>query len=262
MRDSHKLKEKYELSLDSRQIVTLTVASLVVLGGVFVLGVVVGKKLTHESLRLSAPADILTAADEKSQALERADKSQELTFQEELTRKQPASPAPAEPVKVQVKPPEPPKVAEAVAPARAPAPDTATDEPVNGAEAPKAPLANELAAKLPETPKVEPVTTRTNDAGALKDAFVKSQKSPEPTVADGSWTLQLSASQDKGEADRFASGLRDKGYAPFLVEANLPGKGLWYRVRMGRFPSKEAASHYLADFKRETSISGIVTTAN
>jgi outer membrane protein TolC len=47
-----------------------------------------------------------------------------------------------------------------------------------------------------------------------------------------------------------------------VVEANLPGKGLWYRVRMGRFPSKEAATHYLADFKRETAISGIVTTAN
>jgi len=256
MRDSHKLKEKYELSLDSRQIVTLTVASLVVLGGVFVLGVVVGKKLTHESLRLAAPADILSAADEKSQALERADKSQALTFQEELTREQPPVPA-ADPVKVVARPPEPPRVAEAVAPTSAALP---TDQPV--AEAPRPLPANELAAKLPETPKVEPVTTRTNDAGALKDAFVKLQKSPEPTVADGSWTLQLSAYQDKGEADRFAAGLRDKGYAPFLVEANLPGKGLWYRVRMGRFPSKEAASHYLADFKRETAISGIVTTAN
>ena len=50
--------------------------------------------------------------------------------------------------------------------------------------------------------------------------------------------------------------------APFIVEANLPGKGVWFRVRMGRFPSRDAAGRYLADFKRETAIDAIVTGAN
>lgn len=258
MRDSHRLKEKYELSLDSRQIVTLTVASLVVLGGVFVLGVVVGKKLSAESQKLDQPADILSAADQKTEALAQADKAQPLTFQEELTKRAP-EPVPApEPVKnvIVLKPAElkvePPKPLEPVK----------ADE-VKPVEAPKVAEAKPVEAptRLPETPKSEPVATRTNDAGALKEAFGKVQKVPEaPTPsAEGSWTLQLSAYQDKAEAERFAAGLRDKGYAPFIIEANVAGKGTWFRVRMGRFGSKDAASTYLADFKRETSIAGIVT---
>jgi cell division septation protein DedD len=250
MRDSHRLKEKYELSLDSRQIVTLTVTTLVVLGGVFVLGVVVGKKLANETLKIDQPADILSAADRKTEALAEAEKAPPaLTFQEELTKKQ-AEPEPPKNVIV-VKVPEPVKVAE-VAPVK--------PEPVKVAEV--VPVKAELEPTvLPETPKSEPVATRTNDAGGLKEAFGKVQKAPEG-AADGSWTLQLSAYQDKGEAERFAAGLRDKGYAPYIVEAVIAGKGTWFRVRMGRFGSKDAASTYLSDFKRETSIAGIVTNAN
>jgi DedD protein len=251
MRDSHRLKEKYELSLDSRQIVTLTVSTLVVLGGVFVLGVVVGKKLANETFRADQPADILSAADQKTEALVQAEKAPALTFQEELT-KRPAEPVPSVPTKnvIVLKPIEPEKETEV--------PVKLEPERMAAVVSPKPDLESTV---LPETPKSEPVVTRTNDAGGLKEAFGKVQKAPEG-AADGSWTLQLSAYQDKAEAERFVAGLRDKGYAPYIVEASLSGKGVWYRVRMGRFGSKDAASTYLSDFKRETSIAGIVTNAN
>ncbi|MCA2980153.1 MAG: SPOR domain-containing protein [Myxococcaceae bacterium] len=260
MRDSHRLKEKYELSLDSRQIVTLTVSSIVVLGGVFVLGVVVGKKLANETQKLTQPQDILSTVDRKTEALALAEKQPApLTFQEELTRK---------PADVPVEPPKPPapKPAEVKRPESAAEPEAAPSpsgrEAVAAAEPkpePRPPPEGEP--RLPETPRAEPVTTRTNDAGALKEAFGKiARQEPVAPTTDGAWTVQLSAYQDKAEADRFAAGLRDKGYAPFIVEAQVPGKGVWYRVRLGRFASKEAASSYLGDFKRETSISGIVTS--
>jgi cell division septation protein DedD len=117
-------------------------------------------------------------------------------------------------------------------------------------------------AKLPETPKSEPIATRTVDGGGLKEAFGKVQRAPVEAASDGAWTLQLSAYQERGEADRFAAGLRDKGYAPYIVEANIAGKGTWYRVRMGRFPSKDAASRYMDDFRRETAMNAMVTNAN
>ncbi len=100
-----------------------------------------------------------------------------------------------------------------------------------------------------------------HDGGALKEAIARAQRPVEAT-ADGSWTLQLSAYQDKAEADRFAADLRGRGYAPFVVEAKVAGKGTWYRVRMGRFPTKDAAGRYLSDFKRETQVDAIVTPAN
>ncbi len=244
MRDSHRLKEKYELSLDNRQIVSITVASLVVLGGVFMLGVVVGKKLSAETAAIDQqPADLLGQLDRKTDALETVKADAALTFQDELTRRapEPVAEAPA------VKPAEPPKPVEPLAVALKSA-DAATPEPVK-------PLA--------ETPKIDSVATRTVDGGGLKEAFGKAaQRPPTETAPDGTWTVQLSAYQDKGEADRFAAGLRDKGYAPYIVEATIPGKGTWFRVRMGRFGTKDAASRYMDDFRRETAMNAIVTTAN
>ncbi|MEW6431892.1 MAG: SPOR domain-containing protein [Myxococcota bacterium] len=254
MRDTHKLKEKVELSLDNRQIVSITVASLVVLGGVFMLGVVVGKKLAGEVAEARPAVDLLTQLDEKSKALEQmqADAS-DLTFQDELTKKSPTLIAGA-PV---VKPIEAPKPAEPVKPAEPPKPAEPTAVPLAAAPLPESPLP----VALPETPKAEPVPTRTHDGGALREAFGKAQKVPE-TAADGAWSIQLAAYQDRAEADRFAAGLRDKGYAPYIIEAAIPGKGTWFRVRMGRFASKDAAGRYLEDFQRETSMNAIVTAAN
>jgi cell division septation protein DedD len=251
MRDSHRLKEKYELSLDNRQIVSITIASLVVLGGVFMLGVVVGKKLSTEAVALQQqqPTDLLSQLDKQTEALETVKADAALTFQDELTRKAPSPDveAPAPKLLEPVKPTEP-KVAEV----KPPEPTVLAEAPV--AEEPKpTPIA--------EAPKAEPVPTRTVDGGgsSLKEAFGKAQKAPENTAADGSWTVQLSAYQDRGEADRFVAGLRDKGYAPYIVEANIAGKGTWFRVRMGRFGSKDAAARYKEDFQRETAMNAIVT---
>ena len=91
MRDTHRMREKYDLSLDSRQVVSLLIGGIVVLGAVFVLGVLVGKKLAGTPRADHAP-DLLTALDHKSDALERARAAPPLTFQEELTR--PAAPTP------------------------------------------------------------------------------------------------------------------------------------------------------------------------
>lgn len=252
MRDSHRLKEKYELSLDNRQIVSITIASLVVLGGVFMLGVVVGKKLSAETAALQQqPTDLLGQLDRKTDALETVKADAALTFQDELTRKAPTPTLVAEaPI---VKP-------VAVEPAVAVAPKPVA--PADAAVAEVAVAPEPVKPVLPETPKGDPVATRTVDGGGLKEAFGKAQRPPTETAADGAWTVQLSAYQDKGEADRFAAGLRDKGYAPYIVEASIPGKGTWFRVRMGRFGTKDAASRYMDDFRRETAMNAIVTTAN
>ncbi|MBL8911450.1 MAG: SPOR domain-containing protein [Archangium sp.] len=278
MRDSHRLKEKYELSLDNRQIVTITVASLIVLGGVFMLGVVVGKKLTVEAAanQPQQKQDLLSQLDQKTDALENVKADAALTFQDELTRKTPTLVAEAPVVKPAEVAPKPVEAAPVVKPAEIPSGDP---RPPAGVSADV--IAEPVAEKpsLPETPRVEAVATRTVDAGGakplgatppggntgLREAFGKVQKTPEaptPIANDGSWTVQLSAYQDRGEADRFADGLRDKGYAPYIVEANIPGKGTWYRVRMGRFGSKDQATRYMDDFRRETAMNAIVTTAN
>lgn len=237
MRDANRLKEKYDLSLDNRQIVSLFIGGIVVLGSVFVLGVVVGKKLASDERTSQAP-DLLSALDQKADALKPVEPP--LTFQDELTRKEPEARSAEVP-----KPVEPPKPVEQ-----------------KKAEMAAAPAAREEAEPEPapvEKPAPEVPTRSMAPNGGLEEAFVRATK-PQEAAPDGAWTLQLSASQDRAEADRFASKLREKGYAPFVVEAQVPGRGTWYRVRMGSFASKEAANRYLQDFRRETQIEAFVTT--
>jgi len=242
MRDTHRLKEKYELTLDNRQIATLTVVLLILLGGVFVLGVSVGKKLAGEQPQVAAadkPQDILAAVDQKTDALDAMAQDASLTFHEAL--RAPMPPTATETPPVEPKPEKPAAEPDAAIVAHASADPAPTPEPAGQV-------------------KPTPVPTRTTDAGDLKAAFGRVQAKPAETSATGDWTLQLSASQDKSESDQFAARLRDKGYAPFIVRADVPGRGVWYRVRMGRFASKDAAQRYLADFQRETQMDAFVTT--
>ncbi|RKH21824.1 SPOR domain-containing protein [Corallococcus praedator] len=302
MRDAHRMKEKFDVSLDNRQIVSLLIAGIVVMGAVFVLGVVVGKKLSGDAQTAAAP-DLLSALDANAQVLHDARQEPPLTFPDELTRKASADPLPPLPTpkpaakpeapkataaKPEVKP-EPAKVAAKPTLAPTPDPDTgelpAQDEASDEAPAvvvkpevkPEAPKAATVVAAKPEVKpepvkgKVEetPVATRTAARdGGMKEAIARAQQLPaEPprpaeAVKGGAFTLQLSAFQSRPDADRFAARLRDRGYAPYILAAEVPGKGTWYRVRMGSFASKEAAGRYLTDFKRETQLDAYVAGTN
>jgi len=248
MRDAHRMKDKLDLSLDSRQVVSLLVAGMVVLGAVFVLGVVVGKKLSEADRAAQSP-DLLSALDEKAAAMQREKASEEpaLTFQKTLTEKAPPEP-PARPSE-----PKPAPAAEAVVAAeKAPA----ADGPVPaGAGAPEA------KGTIPPTT----VATRTAPAEERPRTVklaVPAPRAPVPAVAPASgWTLQLHASQDSAEANRFAAAMREKGYSPYLVAAEVPGRGTWHRVRLGSFTGREEAIKFLQDFKRETGMDAFVAPA-
>ena len=285
MRDAHRMKDKLDLSLDSRQIVSLLVAGMVVLGAVFVLGVVVGKKLS-EADRAAQSGDLLTALDQKAAAMQKVNEEPHLTFQKTLTEKAPPEPPARKPE--EKKPEEPVKVAAAAPAPAAPAPAPAAAEAKPAAAAPRqitaemedAPVPAPMAAVAPgpapapaPAPKgtisQTPVATRTAPAEMRDPARAKTVKldvplprAPMPAVApQAGWTLQLHASQDKADADRFAAMMREKGYAPYLVNAEVAGRGTWHRVRLGSFSSKDAAMKYLADFKRETGVDAFVAPA-
>jgi cell division septation protein DedD len=251
--------------------------------------VVVGKKLAGNAQTAAAP-DLLSALDANAQALQQARETESpLTFQDELTKKTVSETAPSKPGTVTVaipppapkpKPVEPPKPAEAVA--EAPATPEAAEPTAAPTDDDYAPAAPKPAAPKPAAPKptetkvaenkpapspgkVEPAPTptRTTTPGTgLKDAIARATQRPTEAVPGGAFTLQLSAFQNRPEAERFAAKLRDRGYAPFILAAEVPHKGTWYRVRMGSFASKEAASRYLADFKRETQLQAFVAAAN
>lgn len=61
----------------------------------------------------------------------------------------------------------------------------------------------------------------------------------------GSWIIQIGAFRKldvaTGEAKRFIA----MGHKAFVVRAEVPGKGVWYRVRIGHFKNKADAAAYV-----------------
>jgi septal ring-binding cell division protein DamX len=209
------VRERFELSLDGRQIASVVVGALVVLGVVFVLGLNVGRQLAARDAEAARGGD-LAALDAAPLAAERDEPGIDL-----------ARPAPQ------------PAPALAEAPARAepaPAPSPApAASPAALAAAPSAP-------------------TLTSTAGAPPRA--EAPRPAPPPASSGAYTIQLTSSTDRREAERLAVRYAARGAR--VEAADVSGKR-WYRVRVGGYPTKEAASAALDRLARETGAKGWVT---
>ena len=227
IRDADRFKDKVEVSLDSRQIFFLFFGGAVVACLVFVLGVMVGKRLEGRDrvarrAGTSAALDPLAALDELG-AEEQASDADELRFPSILTggpgdRQKPlgeadVAPAPAGP-SAPAKPEAAPKPA--AVPAAAPAPAPVVDK-------------------------------SDKDKGEKKGDAKKK------------FTLQISSFQDKTEADSFVSKLTAAGYRPFVVASDVPDRGIFYRVRVGEYASHEDALAAKLDFEKRQRIIAYVT---
>jgi DedD protein len=98
-----------------------------------------------------------------------------------------------------------------------------------------------------------PVVTRPRDTltRAASDAAesAASGASAAPAGREGGYQLQVSSFRTQGEADTFSGQLRARGHKAYVVEAHVPGRGTWYRVRIGPFTSQHAAASYRSGFE-------------
>jgi cell division septation protein DedD len=72
----------------------------------------------------------------------------------------------------------------------------------------------------------------------------------EPGTEKLRFTLQLSSFQDRSEAEAFLSATKAAGFQPYLTEADVSGKGTFYRVRLGSYRSLEAAGDAKAEYEK------------
>jgi len=225
LRDVERWKDKIEIRLDNRQVFFLFFGSALVACLLFILGVVVGKRLESRG-RAAAPEieDPLALLDRIAASPGTVDES--ITFPRTLiqapvvkadkklakTETKLAVSPPAEAPAAFVQPSQKPKTVE-IAPARAPVP---------------------AAAIVPTKVSVVSPVSKTNVP---------------PINAAAKFSLQLGSFQSKEEAESFMSEFTSAG--PFVVTSDIPGKGRWFRVRVGKFSTSEEAVKAKAEFERQ-----------
>jgi DedD protein len=78
-----------------------------------------------------------------------------------------------------------------------------------------------------------------------KNAVEKFQK-PETVL-----TIQVASFKNKKDADLMISRMKKKGYRAYRALGIIPGKGVWYRVRVGHFSSKQEARKVVTRLEKE-----------
>jgi len=106
--------------------------------------------------------------------------------------------------------------------------------------------AGSLAAPPAATGAVKPnrlPEKKTVESGAGLQAPVKADAAAnsQPSPGEGSFEIQVAAYQDRPKAEQAVDKLKPLGYLPRIVQKDLPGKGVWFRVIVGGFESREKA---------------------
>jgi DedD protein len=246
-REPELYKDKIEVSLDGRQIFYLFFGGAVIVGLVFVLGVVVGRRVEArghlDRAETQAETDPLAA-------LDRLERSDRLSFHGALR----GSEAPTDVEKAigeiekrrAGKTDKKPETDEPVTrpEAERPRPDKRGDSAAGGDK--KSKKHDDTASESRSESKPVKSDGKRGEGGD-KEARSESKSDPEAKVR---FTLQLSSFQDKTEAEAFLTATRSAGYQPYLVEADVTGKGTFYRVRLGSYRSLEAANDAKAEYEK------------
>lgn len=99
--------------------------------------------------------------------------------------------------------------------------------------------------KTPETSK-PPERPQPKTPTAGKVAAVVQTNTAGPT-----YTIQAAAVRDARDADRLIQKLKKRGYPAYRAIGKVPGKGIWFRVRIGSYKSKSKARPVLNQLKKD-----------
>ncbi len=109
-------------------------------------------------------------------------------------------------------------------------------------------------------PVVEPTAKQQNQATNKPSQVQVKKEAVQPSSSSVriKYTLQLASYQEKELADADVKKLKQRGYAAFIVSADVPGKGTWHRVRIGSFSNKAAAEKLQKEIKAKEGFTVIV----
>jgi DedD protein len=110
------------------------------------------------------------------------------------------------------------------------------------------------------------VVTRPRDVltrVAVEKSDISETRTPlSPAGRDGGYQLQVSSFRTQKEASQFSDQLRARGHKAYVLEANVAGRGTWYRVRVGPFSTQHSAVAYRTSFESKEHVVPFVVPPN
>jgi DedD protein len=114
--------------------------------------------------------------------------------------------------------------------------------------------------------QASPVVTRPRDmltrVAAEKGELSGSASPMAAQGKEGGYQLQVSSFRTDKEASQFADQLRARGHKAYVQEANVAGRGTWYRVRIGPFTTQHSAIAYRSGFESKEHVVPFVVPPN
>ena len=80
-------------------------------------------------------------------------------------------------------------------------------------------------------------------------------------VGGGSYAIQVGAYRAADEAARQVKRWQGRGYSCYMAVGDVPGKGTWYRVRIGSFDGRDEAKGFLEKFRRREKADAFVVSS-
>ncbi len=132
------------------------------------------------------------------------------------------------------------------------APNASAEDPVSKPEA---------ESKQPAA--LSPTASHSAKGEKIEISVQESQPSPKGHAvnqSEGSLTLQVGSFPDAAEANKRVEHLKAKGITARVVMAQLPGRGTWHRVQIGRFVTREEADRYGKQLRAKGDIQDFIVT--
>jgi DedD protein len=114
--------------------------------------------------------------------------------------------------------------------------------PPSVAEVPAGQLAGADRARLERVAKHDPLVAETLPTKKAETA---------PVGREGTYTLQVVSYDSREEAEEFAKALRTRGHKAYVMQAEVPERGRFYRVRVGPFDHRHDARSYQDQFEQD-----------
>lgn len=74
---------------------------------------------------------------------------------------------------------------------------------------------------------------------------------PRAAAADGPLVIQVASLQEADRADQMVQRLRSQGFNAYKLAVTIPGKGVWYRIRVGSYGQKSEAAATLKSLEAQ-----------